>query len=277
MLWGACVPFHNEHLSAASRPVCGRVPSHWQGVLEFALGLGPLRHSLVCSRAVCRAVWRCHVMRMPALALGRTAEFLLTYGYSFTSWASHGSPRFVALIRWNMRTNDEGARRDGSLHTLALSGKISLITLVQVTKFGDDGRSVILDDGHVIPAAAVILVTGYESTWRSIFDSECVVLTLHLRLSGSGFSGGALSTHSRSPTPTYCPRPSSSLPRSPTPRALRLWLFQPHQWVRRRQCPWQGQARCLWPTTPPGSCASTVVGLTALASALAITPEAQCS
>jgi hypothetical protein len=60
---------------------------------------------------------------------------------------------------------------------------------------------------------------------------------LRLRLA---FSGGASSTRTRSPTPTYCPRPSSSLPRSPTPRALRLRLFQSHQWVRRRQRPWQG-------------------------------------
>jgi hypothetical protein len=41
-----------------------------------------------------------------------------------------------------------------------------------VAKFGDDGRSVILDDGRVFPAAAVILATGYQSTWRPIFDGE---------------------------------------------------------------------------------------------------------
>ena len=44
-----------------------------------------------------------------------------------------------------------------------------------MAKFGDDGRSVILEDGRVFPAAAVVLATGYESTWRSMFDSECVV------------------------------------------------------------------------------------------------------
>jgi hypothetical protein len=35
------------------RPVCGRVSLHWQGVHVFALGLGPLRHCLVRSRAIC--------------------------------------------------------------------------------------------------------------------------------------------------------------------------------------------------------------------------------
>jgi hypothetical protein len=55
-------------------PVCGQVLSHWQGALEFALSLLPLQHSLVCSRAVCRAIWWRHVMRMPALALGRVTS-----------------------------------------------------------------------------------------------------------------------------------------------------------------------------------------------------------
>lgn len=77
-------------------------------------------------------------------------------------------------IFWNTRTNDEGVPTEGSFHALAVSGKISLVSPARVTKFGDDGRSVILDDGRVFPAAAVILATGYESTWRPIFDGECV-------------------------------------------------------------------------------------------------------
>ena len=75
---------------------------------------------------------------------------------------------------WDTRTNDEGVPSEGSFHALAVSGKISLISPARVAKFGDDGRSVILDDGRVIPAAAVVLATGYQSTWRPIFDGECV-------------------------------------------------------------------------------------------------------
>ncbi len=41
-----------------------------------------------------------------------------------------------------------------------------------MAKFGDDGRSVILEDGRVFPASGVILATGYQSTWRPIFDGE---------------------------------------------------------------------------------------------------------
>ena len=91
---------------------------------------------------------------------------------------SRSSPlRRTHSLFWNTRTNDEGIPREGSFHALAASGKISLIAPARVEKFGDDGRSVILEGGRVIPAAAVILATGYESTWRSIFDGECPVQT----------------------------------------------------------------------------------------------------
>ena len=88
---------------------------------------------------------------------------------------------------------------------------------------------------------------------------------LCLQLARSGFSGSASSSSTRSPTPTYCPRRSLSLPRSLMPRALRLRLFQPHQWVRYQKFPWQGQAWCSQPTITPGLCTSTVAGLVALA------------
>jgi dimethylaniline monooxygenase (N-oxide forming) len=93
-----------------------------------------------------------------------------------------GVPRNSPLCRthslfWNIRTNDEGIPREGGFHALAVSGKISLVAPARVAKFGDDGRSVILQDGRVFPAAAVVLATGYESTWRPIFDGECVAQT----------------------------------------------------------------------------------------------------
>jgi hypothetical protein len=74
---------------------------------------------------------------------------------------------------WDTRTNDEGVPSEGGFHALTVSGKISLVSPARVAKFGDDGRSVILNDGRVFPAAAVILATGYQSTWRPIFDGEC--------------------------------------------------------------------------------------------------------
>jgi len=91
------------------------------------------------------------------------------------SWES--PLRRTHSLFWNTRTNDEGIPREGSFHTLAVSGKISLVAPARMAKFGDDGHSVILEDGRVFPAAAVVLATGYESTWRSMFDGECVVQT----------------------------------------------------------------------------------------------------
>lgn len=88
---------------------------------------------------------------------------------------SRESPlRRTHSLFWDTRTNDEGVPHEGSFHALAVSGKISLVSPARVARFGDDGRSVALEDGRVIPAAAVILATGYESTWRPIFDGECV-------------------------------------------------------------------------------------------------------
>ncbi|KAI0246346.1 hypothetical protein BJV78DRAFT_1157962 [Lactifluus subvellereus] len=60
-----------------------------------------------------------------------------------------------------------------------------------LAKFGDDGHSVVLEDGRVLPAAAVILATGYKSTWRSIFDNESMdseQLGLGRHRPGSGMS-----------------------------------------------------------------------------------------
>ena len=75
---------------------------------------------------------------------------------------------------WDTRTNDEGVPSEGSFHALVAAGKISLVSPARVARFGDDGRSVILNNKRVLPAAAVVLATGYQSTWRPIFDGECV-------------------------------------------------------------------------------------------------------
>lgn len=91
---------------------------------------------------------------------------------------SRESPlRRTHSLFWNTRTNDEGIPREGSFHALVVAGKISLVAPARMVKFGDDGRSVILEDGRVFLAAAVVLATGYESMWRSMFDGECAVQT----------------------------------------------------------------------------------------------------
>jgi hypothetical protein len=103
----------------------------------------------------------------------RVSEKFMRLFQFYTLGISRDSPlRRTHSLFWDTRTNDEGIPREGSFHALANAGKISLIAPARVAKFGDDGHSVVLEDGRVLPAAAVILATGYESTWRSIFDGE---------------------------------------------------------------------------------------------------------
>ncbi|KAN0138715.1 hypothetical protein V8E53_003703 [Lactarius tabidus] len=87
---------------------------------------------------------------------------------------SNSPLRCTHSIFWDTRTNDEGVPREGSFYSFANAGKINIISPARVASFGDDGKSVVLDDGSTVPASAVILATGYKSTWRPIFDDETV-------------------------------------------------------------------------------------------------------
>ena len=71
--------------------------------------------------------------------------------------------------------NDEGVPQPNGFHSLALSGKIEVISPAYVTKFSDDGQSVVLDDGSYIRASAVVLATGYSSSWLPMFDGKLSV------------------------------------------------------------------------------------------------------
>lgn len=73
---------------------------------------------------------------------------------------------------WGLRTNDEGSGREDGFHTLVNAGKIALIAPARASGFGDDGRSIILTDGRIVEADAVILATGFQSSWGKIFDPD---------------------------------------------------------------------------------------------------------
>ncbi|KAG5728376.1 Dimethylaniline monooxygenase [N-oxide-forming] 2 [Termitomyces sp. T112] len=76
---------------------------------------------------------------------------------------------------WGIRTNDDGCYRPNGFHGLVQSGKIKLVAPARATGFGDDGKSVVLKDGQVLPADAVILATGFKSSWTNLFDSQTAV------------------------------------------------------------------------------------------------------
>lgn len=73
---------------------------------------------------------------------------------------------------WGIRTNDEGIGRSDNFFALVNAGNISLVAPARAEGYGADGRSVILDDGRSIRADAVILATGFTSSWRKLFDRK---------------------------------------------------------------------------------------------------------
>ncbi|OJT15471.1 hypothetical protein TRAPUB_7342 [Trametes pubescens] len=75
---------------------------------------------------------------------------------------------------WHVRINDEGVPRENSFYGLAVAGKIEVITPAHVSGFGADGKTVVLEDGRTLRASAVVLGTGYKSSWESLFDEETI-------------------------------------------------------------------------------------------------------
>lgn len=57
-------------------------------------------------------------------------------------------------------------------HALVLAGKIEVICPARVARYGADGCSVVLEDGRSVPACAVVVATGYGSSWPAMFNGE---------------------------------------------------------------------------------------------------------
>lgn len=79
---------------------------------------------------------------------------------------------------WTVRLNDEGVGGPDRFHSLTLKGKISLTSPARAVGFSDvpGGRGVLLNDGRTVEADAVILATGWESSWDDILDSELILV-----------------------------------------------------------------------------------------------------
>ncbi|OSD04414.1 FAD/NAD-P-binding domain-containing protein [Trametes coccinea BRFM310] len=78
--------------------------------------------------------------------------------------------RNVTSPFWSVRVNDEGVPRPNGFHKLAVAGKIDVITPATVAGFSEDGESIVLNDGRVLRASALVLGTGYKSSWDNLFD-----------------------------------------------------------------------------------------------------------
>ncbi|KAK0237298.1 FAD/NAD-P-binding domain-containing protein [Armillaria nabsnona] len=107
---------------------------------------------------------------------GRTVRGLFDYIQNQSYRAFHipeGSPlRLSQDVFWSLRVNDEVSRRNNGFHSLANDGKIGIIAPARAVAFGDDGHSIVLSDGSTVRADALVLATGYQSSWSHIFDDE---------------------------------------------------------------------------------------------------------
>jgi hypothetical protein len=90
-----------------------------------------------------------------------------------------GSPlRNVESLFWQPRVNDSGVVHSTSFYALSSRGKINLCTPARAVRFGEDGRSILLNNGRTISADVVILATGYRSSWENLFDGNYVYIKL---------------------------------------------------------------------------------------------------
>lgn len=89
--------------------------------------------------------------------------------------------RHVHTPFWSLRLNDEGVPTPDRFFALVAAGKIELIAPARAAHFAPGGAGVVLEDGTVVPADAVVLATGYGSSWRSIMDRAPLTLSLPLQ------------------------------------------------------------------------------------------------
>ncbi|KAH8092182.1 FAD/NAD-P-binding domain-containing protein [Cristinia sonorae] len=107
--------------------------------------------------------------------------------WSFLTWSANfslnippSSPlRSTRSLFWGVRTNDEGAGGSDRFHALVHAGKIKLLAPARAERYlapaeGASGETVVVQtsDGQRISANAVILATGYKSSWTKLFDES---------------------------------------------------------------------------------------------------------
>jgi dimethylaniline monooxygenase (N-oxide forming) len=77
---------------------------------------------------------------------------------------------------WSIRVNDEGVGRENSFHRLVSAGKIELVAPNRAVGYTEvespETLLVNLGDGRSIEARAVVLATGYKSSWNKLFDGK---------------------------------------------------------------------------------------------------------
>ncbi|KAG6335021.1 hypothetical protein ID866_4066 [Astraeus odoratus] len=98
--------------------------------------------------------------------------------WDFLSWSSYKTlniPKDSPLrnshsIFWGIRTNDEGVGKKDSFYALVNEGKIKLVAPTRAEQYVENG--VLLGNGTELRANAVILATGFGSSWTGIFTEK---------------------------------------------------------------------------------------------------------
>ncbi|KAF8901932.1 hypothetical protein CPB84DRAFT_1679400, partial [Gymnopilus junonius] len=70
------------------------------------------------------------------------------------------------------KLSNQGVVYPKSYYLLVKSGKIDIIAPARMTGYAEDGRWVLLDNGKKVAAKVIILATGWQSSWKKIFDDR---------------------------------------------------------------------------------------------------------
>ncbi|KAK7676325.1 hypothetical protein QCA50_020708 [Cerrena zonata] len=104
--------------------------------------------------------------------------------WGFLSWSSffslgvpHESPlRHTHSLFYGVRTNDEGVGRPNGFHALVNAGKIEVVAPARAIEYErsavDKQVKIKLNNGLSLDANAVVLATGFRSSWEALFDAD---------------------------------------------------------------------------------------------------------
>lgn len=89
-------------------------------------------------------------------------------------------------VFWSVRVNDEGVPDPARFHALVNEGKINLVAPTRVIRYTGSGTDEFsaptitaeTSDGQHIMANAVVVCTGYGSSWAKLFDGTSYTYNL---------------------------------------------------------------------------------------------------
>lgn len=84
--------------------------------------------------------------------------------------------RLAPKLFWSTHANNQGSGALGIFYRKVNEGAIDTIAPARVKCFSEDHQAVVLEDGRLVPAEAVILGTGYLSSWNKLFDGRHIIL-----------------------------------------------------------------------------------------------------